>query len=188
MFISEISKLNSFSLALRKRNNFVSHKASGFTLIEIIIVVVILSIAAMAAIPLMSSASDVQIRSASNLIAADLEYAKSMAISRGQKYSVVFDEGENSYGIYKEGETDPIQHPVKKGLNDYVMNFSNDSRLGKVDITNVSFPTDIDGRKKITFDCLGSPVSNGGTITISASGITATITVEPVTGYISISL
>jgi prepilin-type N-terminal cleavage/methylation domain-containing protein len=182
MFISEISKINSFGSALRKRKDFASHKVSGFTLIEIIIVVVILSIAAMAAIPLMSSASDVQIRSAANLIAADLEYAKSMAISRGQYYSVVFDEGENSYGIYKVGETDPIQHPVKKGFP-YVMNFSNDSRLGKVDITNINF----DGISTVEFDCLGSP-DEGGSIILNANGITATITVEPVTGYISISL
>jgi prepilin-type N-terminal cleavage/methylation domain-containing protein len=181
MFMSEISKINSFGSALRKRNNFASHKVGGFTLIEIIIVVVILSIAAMAAIPLMSSASDIQIRSASNLIASDLEYAKSMAISRGQDYSVVFNESDNSYGIYKKGEADPIQHPVKKGFP-YAMNFSNDSRLGKVDITSTSFTGG-----EVVFDCLGSP-DDGGTITISASGITATITVEPVTGYISISL
>jgi len=179
MYISEISKLNSFISALRKMKDFESHKTRGFTLIEIIIVVVILSIAAMAAIPLMSSASDVQIRSAANLIAADLEYAKSMAISRGQNYSVVFDEGANSYQIEDQSDN-VIPHPVKKGF-DYAMNFSNDSRLGKVDITSTSFTSG-----KVTFDCLGSPVSNGGTITISASGITATITVEPVTGYISI--
>ncbi len=179
MFISEISKINSFSSALRNRKKSAWRKASGFTLIEIIIVVVILSIAAMAAIPLMSSASDVQIRSAANLIAADLEYAKSMAISRGQNYSVVFNEGENSYQIEDQSDT-VIPHPVKKGF-DYAMNFTNDSRLGKVDITNINFG----GASTVEFDCLGSP-DEGGSIILNANGITATITVEPVTGYISI--
>ena len=156
----------------------------GFTLVEIIIVVVILSIAAMTAIPMMSSASSVQIRSAANLIAADLEYAKSMAISRGQNYSVVFNTSANSYRI-EDQNNNVIQHPVKKGF-DYVMNFSNDRRVGKVDITNVNF----DGNPSVEFDCLGSPVglNNTGVITIDADGNTATITVEPVTGYISISL
>ncbi len=177
-----ISKINSYRSALRESRAFAMRVENGFTLVEIIIVVVILSIAAMAAIPLMSSASDIQIRSAANLIAADLEYAKSMAISRGQDYSVVFDEGANSYGIYKKGDTDPIPHPVKKGF-DYVMNFSNDSRLGKVDITNINFG----GISTVEFDCLGSP-DEGGSITLNANGIAATITVEPVTGYISISL
>ena len=160
-------------------------RGKGFTLIEIIIVVIILSIAAMVAIPMMSSASSVQIRSAANLIAADLEYAKSMAISRGQNYLVKFDKDNDSYGIYKDGETDPIQHPVKKGF-DYVMDFSSDKRLGKVDITNVNF--DGTDSNVVEFDCLGSPTGNGGTITISADGMTAIISVEPVTGYITISL
>ena len=51
---------------------------SGFTLIEVIIVMVIISIVALTALPMMSSASSVQIRSAASMIAADLEYAKSM--------------------------------------------------------------------------------------------------------------
>jgi prepilin-type N-terminal cleavage/methylation domain-containing protein len=156
----------------------------GFTLIEIIIVIVILAIAAMTALPMLSSASSVQIRSAANLIASDLEYAKSMAISRGQNYSVVFNESGNSYQIEDHTGT-IIQHPVKKGFL-YEMDFSNDSRLGKVDITNINF----DGASFVEFDCLGSPVDldNVGTITLNADGSTAAISVEPVTGYISISL
>lgn len=152
----------------------------GFTLIEIIIVVVILSIAALTAIPMMSSASSVQIRSAANLIAADLEYAKSMAISRGQYYYVVINEGTNGYQIEDQSHA-VIQHPVKKGFS-YIMNFPSDKRLSKVDITNVTFPSGT-----VRFDCLGSP-DNGGTITLNSNGTAATINVEPVTGYISISL
>lgn len=151
---------------------------SGFTLIEIIIVVAILAIAAMTAIPLMSSGGSVQIRSAANMIAADLEYARSMAISRGQYYYVKFDEGADSYQIEDQNNV-VISHPVKKGF-DYIISFQNDSRLDKVDITNVTFTNDI-----IRFDCLGSP-DDGGTIDLSANGPSATITVEPVTGFISI--
>jgi prepilin-type N-terminal cleavage/methylation domain-containing protein len=182
-----------FGLILRQTNVNCFDKPSernmyrrkyGFTLIEIIIVVVILAIAAMTALPMLSSASSVQIRSAANLIAADLEYAKSMAISRGQDYYVRFNESANSYQIEDHTGT-VIQHPVKKGFN-YVMDFSNDRRLGRVDITNVTFTPD-GSFNKVKFDCLGSP-DTGGTITLNAEGTTATITVEPVTGYISISL
>lgn len=154
--------------------------SGGFTMIEIVIVVVIIGIAALAAIPMMSSAASLQIRSAANMIAADMEYARSMAISRGQNYSVVFDKNTESYSIYKEGEVDPIFHPVKKGFR-YVINFSNDSRLNRVDITNVDFNT----TQKVTFDCLGSPI-DGGAVTLQADGTTKTIRVEPVTGFISI--
>jgi prepilin-type N-terminal cleavage/methylation domain-containing protein len=151
----------------------------GFTLVEVVIVIVILSIAALIAVPMMSSAASFQIRSAANMIAADLEYARSMAISRGQNYSVVFDQAAESYKIIDQlGNT--IQHPVKKGF-DYVIDFQNDSRLSRVDIAKVDF----NATSTVQFDCLGSP-DNGGAVVIQAGGTTKTVTVEPVTGFISI--
>ena len=151
----------------------------GFTIIEIVIVVVIISIAALVAVPMMSSAASMQIRSAANMIAADLEYARSMAISRGQEYSVVFDQVAESYKIIDPlGNT--IQHPVKKGFP-YVIDFKNESRLNRVDISIAVFDTD----QTVIFDCLGSPDSDG-TVVLQADGETKTITVEPVTGFISI--
>jgi prepilin-type N-terminal cleavage/methylation domain-containing protein len=157
----------------------VQNSSGGFTMIEVVIVVVIIAIAAMMAIPMMTSAAGMQIRSASNVIAADLEYAKSMAISRGQNFSVVFDEAGDSYRI-KNQDVDPISHPVKKGLP-YVVDFSSDKRLDKVDIADVDF----NATSEITFDCLGSP-DNGGDITLQAGGMTIRVIVEPVTGFISI--
>jgi len=153
---------------------------SGFTVIEILIVVVIIGIAAMMVIPMMTSAASMQIRSAANMIAADLEYAKSMAISRGQDFSVVFNKAEESYRIENQ-DGDVIAHPVKKGFN-YEVNFSTDSRLDKVDIADVDFDT----TSKVKFDCLGSP-DNGGDITLQAGGVSMTVRVEPVTGFISIA-
>lgn len=152
--------------------------ARGFTLIEILIVIVILAIAAMTAIPMMGSAASVQIRSAGNMIAADLEYAKSLAISKGQNFSVVFDEGEESYRIAdQDGNT--ISHPVKKGF-DYVIDFE-DEGLGRVEIADADF----DGASQVQFDYLGSP-DNGGTVHLQAGDMSATVSVEPVTGYITV--
>jgi prepilin-type N-terminal cleavage/methylation domain-containing protein len=154
-------------------------RSSGFTMVEIMIVVVIIAIAAMMAIPMMSSGGSMQIRSAANMIAADLEYAKSMAISRQKTYAVVFDESTESYHI--EDANGIIEHPVKKGFS-YEVNFSSDSRLSKVDIAAVDF----DGTSLIEFDYLGSP-NNGGAVSLQAGGTTITINVEPVTGFISIT-
>jgi len=160
--------------------------SSGFTLVEVLIVVVIIAIAAMTVIPMISSAASVQICSATDMIAADLEYAKSMAISRGQRYSVVFDKDTESYSIRNQAGA-VIAHPVKKGF-DYVIDFRNDSRLNKVDIADVDF----DATSEIKFDYLGSPYNgndnplNSGIINLQAGGATATITVEPVTGFISV--
>ena len=66
-------------------------KNSGFTIIEIIVVIIVISIAAMLAVPMFSSAADMQTRSVANMITADIEYAKSLAVSTQNDYSVVFD-------------------------------------------------------------------------------------------------
>jgi len=165
---------------------------SGFTLIEMMIVIVILGIAAAVAVPMMSSAASMQIRSAANMIAADLEYAKSMAISRGQVYWVVFDTANESYTIQDVNDT-TIAHPIKKGTN-YSVDFANDGRLDRVDISSVTLSP---AGHRIGFDYLGSPYSrasgttvnnlNAGTITLQAGSMTKTITVEPVTGFISVN-
>ena len=170
----------------------IRNTSSGFTVIEILVVVVIIAIAAMIAVPMMTSGASMQIRSAANVIAGDLEYAKSMAISRQNIYAVVFDKDNDSYQI--EDPSYPIEdpdriidHPVKKGFK-YLVSFRDDNRLNKVDIDTVDF----DGNNKVSFDYLGSPYNgtgnplNSGVITLRAAGIPMTIHVEAVTGFITI--
>jgi len=160
--------------------------SGGFTLVELLIVIAIIMIAALTAIPMMSSAASMQIRSAANMLTADLEYAKSMAISRAQKFSVVFDKDTESYWIENQDGI-VIPHPVKKGF-DYVIDFQNDGRLNKVDIVSADFDT----TSEVKFGYLGSPYNgnstplNSGVISLQAGGTTTTVTVEPVTGFVSI--
>jgi prepilin-type N-terminal cleavage/methylation domain-containing protein len=178
-------------LAALEQTRQVCAPCSGFTLVEIIIVIVIIAIVAMTAIPMMTAAASMQIRAAANMVAADLEYAKSMAISKGQSFSVVFDETNERYQIEDQGGS-VVPHPVKKGFN-YIVDFANDSRTNKVDIADADF--DPDSSSIITFDYLGSPYSgsgtakplNGGVISLQAGNWGRTIAIEPVTGYITIA-
>ncbi len=159
----------------------------GFTMIEMVVVMAILAIAAAIVVPMVSSAGSMQLRAAVNMVAADLEYAKSMSISRGQRYSVVFDKTAETYQIIDDSGA-VIKHPVKKGF-DYRIEFRLDSRLSQVDIFDANF----DGTDRVSFDYLGSPFNgtsaalNSGVVTLRAGGITRTVNVEPVTGYVSIS-
>jgi prepilin-type N-terminal cleavage/methylation domain-containing protein len=162
----------------------------GFTMIELLIVMAILAIAAAIVVPMASSAGSMQLRAAVNIVAADLEYAKSLSISRGQKYAVIFDKTTESYRVTDETGT-TISHPVKKGFP-FVVDFRNDGRLAGVDIVDVSF----DGLAAVSFDSLGSPYHgtggsaaslNSGVITVRAGGLTRTVNVEAVTGYITVS-
>ena len=176
---------------MKRRKEHPTVKAGmGFTFIELLIVMVILGIAAAIAVPMMSSAASMQIRAAGTMVAADLEYAKSMAISRGQQYLVVFDAANETYEIQDSGGN-VISHPVKKGFS-YEVDFANDGRLDRVDIVSANF----DGETTIGFDYLGSPYSvvggtssdlNSGTITLQAGSVTKTVSIEAVTGFITVS-
>lgn len=161
----------------------------GFTLIELMIVLVILAVAAAIAVPMASSAGSLQLRSAVNMVAADLEYAKSLAIGTGQRHRMVFDAGAETYRI-EDANGNVIKHPVKKGF-DYVVSFSTDKRLGQVNIVSADF----DGTNTVSFDYLGSPYNGqvpptaltGGLVTLQAGGVTRTVSVEAVTGFVSLS-
>jgi prepilin-type N-terminal cleavage/methylation domain-containing protein len=154
-------------------------KRNGFTLIEIIIVIVIISIAALLVIPMMSSAGDIQVRAAADMIAADLEYAKSMAISRQKTYKVIFDTVAESYRL-ADATGITITHPVNAG-KPYAVNFKADSRVNQVNIDSVSF-----AGSEVDFDSVGSP-NSGGKIVLKAGGKTVTVSVEAGTGFISVS-
>ncbi|MCK5472643.1 MAG: hypothetical protein KAI59_01310, partial [Planctomycetes bacterium] len=150
----------------------------------------IIAIAAMITTPMVTSATSVQIHSAANVIAADLEYTKSMAIGKGMDFAVVFDKENESYQLFKvKDETlETIENPLTKEL--YEVKFSTDSRLNRVDIVDVDF----DGSDEIRFDYMGNPKNNDGTdlqtqgtVTLNAGGTDITIEVEPITGFILIS-
>jgi len=172
---------------MTQRVGLMGMPGGGFTLIEVILVVLIIGIAAGMVVPMMSSAGSMQIRAAANMVAADLEYAKSMAISRGQPHSVVFDKTNETYQVVDHNNI-VIPHPVKKGFN-YVVDFRNDGRLDRVNIADANF----DGTNKVTFDYLGSPYNgsasflNSGVVTLQSDSVTRTVRVEPVTGFISIN-
>ncbi|MHC4124881.1 MAG: GspH/FimT family pseudopilin [Planctomycetota bacterium] len=163
--------------------------SGGFTIVEILIVLVILGIAVAMAVPMFGSSAGIQVQSAANMIAADLAYAKSMAISRQNNYSVVFDSANECYEIRDESGS-VIDHPVKKGFS-YAVDFSNDSRLDRVDISSADF----DSGDEIRFDYMGSPknssggdLSSDGIITLQADeGTVMTVEVEPVTGFITVN-
>jgi prepilin-type N-terminal cleavage/methylation domain-containing protein len=159
----------------------------AFTLVEVIIVLMIIGIIAAVAIPLYTSAASMQLKTAADMIACDLEYAKSMAMSTGKNYSVVFNTITESYRI-NDANNQVIPHPVHIGAN-YIVSFTTDNRLNKVNIVTAVFGS----TTTVKFDYLGTPcdgagaaLNNNGTVMLRAGGNTLTVKVEPVTGYVSI--
>jgi prepilin-type N-terminal cleavage/methylation domain-containing protein len=175
----------------------------GFTLVELILVVLILSIAALFAVPMFSSAADIQVRSVANGIAADLDYTRGLAITRQKNYAVVFypaavsGHAAESYEIRDTATNTVVTNPLDG--KPFAVNLTADSRVSGVDIFSANF--DADASNAITFDHLGTPYKgniasptatvrliNQGVVTLKSrdKSFVLTVKVEPVTGCVTI--
>jgi prepilin-type N-terminal cleavage/methylation domain-containing protein len=182
-----------------KTNTFKLYR--GFTLVELILVVFILSIAALVAVPMFSSAADIQVRSTANRIAADLDYARGLAITRQKNYTLVFNPTGESYDIREAGGdlTDRITNPLDN--RPFAVDLTTDSRVGGVNIVSVQDEASAPlADNAITFDYLGAPYEGNavpvsgsqfntkGVITLRSrdASFSLTVKVEPMTGYVTI--
>ncbi|HOQ04070.1 MAG TPA: GspH/FimT family protein [Anaerohalosphaeraceae bacterium] len=173
---------------MKKRKRDRRQTLSGFTLVEIIVVVVILAIVSLAAIPVLGTAADMQVRSAADKIAADLDYAKGLAVTRQKTYTVVFSPSQEKYQVQDDTGA-VLNHPLRNGP--FVEEFTKDRRMKKVDLVSTTLSGDA-----VTFDYLGtpyagtdtsSPLNAAGRVTLQADSFVLYIDIEPVTGYVSIT-
>lgn len=150
----------------------------GFTLVELIVVMIILAIAAAMIIPQAVGTSDLRARSAARIVVADLEYAQNHAIVTQTNITVTFDTSANSYRVSNESAT--LTHPITK--QEYEVDFDTKRGFGSVSIAAVSF----NGGALVTFDSLGAP-NSGGTVDIAAGEHTYRVTVAQVTGRVAVA-
>ena len=149
----------------------------GFTLVEILISIVLMLILAAVAAPLAVDASDYDARSASEGLAADLEYAQTMAIVNQTPVTISFDLESQSYSL--SNASGALVHPIDK--SDYVVDLGPSSDLPNVTVGSADFGGDAD----VTFDVLGAP-SAAGAVTIQAGTVIYTVRVLAATGLVSI--
>jgi prepilin-type N-terminal cleavage/methylation domain-containing protein len=175
-------------------------RAPAFTLVEILVVVTILGIAAAIIVPQIGSRGDLKAAAASRLIMADLIYAQNRAISTQTKHYVTFSTSTpQSYRIVTSmTPLVNITHPITKA-SEYAVTFGSNGSAGLSDISlgTVSF----EGKTTIAFDELGVPyyydaasntttalsTSGGSTIAVKCGTFTLTISIEPYTGEIKVN-
>lgn len=98
---------------LQRTRNSSSVSRSGYTLIEVLIVVTILGIVASVAVPAMSSPSFHGLKSTGRVCASDLRLASQLAIQYGTTYTVDLDVSGNRYELRHTGTSNPpaLQNP-----------------------------------------------------------------------------
>lgn len=142
----------------------------GYTLVEVLVVVVILGIAAALAAPSMGQAGVLRIQAAVRTVVADITFAQMDALGYQEQRAIVFDVDKNEYTLVQvnggivDPENDALYDP--RGADQRYRVSLNDEVFGGTRIESVQF----DGDNVLIFDEMGGPVATPGSSTLSDGG------------------
>jgi prepilin-type N-terminal cleavage/methylation domain-containing protein len=177
--------------------------AVGFTLVEILAVIVILGIASAIIVPQMGTRDDMRAAAAARTLIADLIYAQNQAITTGRWVYVKFDVANNKYTLLStasSGGDVAINNPITQTT--YVQQFGASARgWEQVSLGSAVFNgADVSFRPMYTvaFDEIGSPYVfnytnnqtndlNDGSVQLRCGQFTTTVSVAPATGEITVN-
>lgn len=159
--------------------------AAGFTLIEIMTIVAVIAIGSALVMPMFRDQSATQLRSAAQLLAADLDAAKIESLTHANDPRlVVFDLENHRYHLAASSDPDtPITNPFDR--NPYRVTFGSKraAALGLVRIGNLS----LDGDDQLGFGIYGQLDQTApATIQLTADNDAITLTLDPATGEVEI--
>lgn len=148
--------------------------AAGFTLVELVVVLLIMSIPAVYAVVTSPSSAEATLSQQAQLLARNLRHAQTLAMTWGRPLRVTAGGGAYAVACVSAGvapcDTNPVVDPATR------QPFSVSLAYG----VTVSGPT-------VDFDSHGRP-SGGGTYTLSATGATdRTVVLSALTGFVSVA-
>jgi prepilin-type N-terminal cleavage/methylation domain-containing protein len=171
----------------------------GFTLVEILVVVIILGIAGAMIVPAMSTRDDLKAAAAARMLMADLIYAQNLAITRQTNHYVQFDLVTQRYSVLAGPGMTVVMHPVNQAP--YTVVYGDGGTAGGREAVlvaagfsgtsgSVLYPT-------LGFDELGTPVvylssttiepMSAGSITLRVGQHRLRVAIEPYTGQITVT-
>jgi prepilin-type N-terminal cleavage/methylation domain-containing protein len=171
----------------------------GYTLIEVLIVVIILGIASAVIVPSLSEAGSLGLQGAARLVIADILYAQNEAIASGQDRGVVFDVLNNRYRVVERFDSNndgildterPITMNWKSGdAENYVIDFNRDQRFKNMQIISARFPDEPTAASTLWFNDLGAPETStdGGVVELGYQVKRIQINVSPLTGRVTVT-
>ncbi len=147
---------------LALKNNSAKIRAArrrlGYTYFELIMVVAIIGIAGLIVVPLATgNLTSSRLRTAANILAADIEYTLSECINRPDDPRVIFFEpAQNRYTVNAVSGGTAINHPMDG--QPFINNFSTDRNAQLSGITLDSVTMGNSAMALLTFDPYGKPI------------------------------
>lgn len=163
----------------------------GFTLIELVAVLVILSIIAISAIPVLASLDDTRGGMAARELVRDLTYARQRAVATGTRTWVQFDTAAETWTVLAEDPTNPGKANASVITDPgtgtpFVKTLATGSFAG-VELVSAAFTGGADN--DLGFDWLGRPLDKNETLLTSQGAAQVSgghqVTIEAVTGHIA---
>lgn len=162
-------------------------KNKGFTLIELVMMIVIIGIIALTVMPKTTAGTAVKLEAGCRKMALDLRYSREMAMAQQVRFGISFDPAGETYFVYRINAAAKAKDPQTR--NDFDVSFTQLNEFKGIDINSTNFGG------KVEFDSSGTPYDGSGTV-LSSQGIVAleaaggvysrTVRIEPKTGKISV--
>ena len=162
-------------------------RRTGYTLVEVLITVTIMGLAAAIVVPNMLQGGTMGVQAGARMIVADMLFAQNEAMAHNSARRIVFSPDTDRYFVQKfdsnAGAWVLDYNPVIGGnsKNNYEIDFTQDSRFRGVDIVSADFG----GTATVQFDDLGNP-SSGGTVRIRYDQHVYDVKLAPFTGRVTV--
>jgi len=174
----------------------------GYTLIELVMVIGLLGIAAALLIPQLTGLGRLETSSAVRRLIADMTFAQSEALAEQMYHRIHFFDDGSGYCLVRVAESDfndpydpstadYVADPsgTVRGLGHYIVNYDRDDRFASVSVSDVELSG---GGRSLTFDSLGGTVESPGTpagegrVVLVGQDAEYEVTIAPLTGKVSV--
>jgi len=157
--------------------------SAGFTMVEMMLVLLLLGIVAAVAVPAMNSSLDeMKLDAAAREVVSAIQYCQSQAIKTGSDtYKVAFNESTDEF-MCKEDNSIVALHPLDK--KPYKIQFNLEGHLQGVDIVSASFGSS--NGLAVKFNSLGE-TDDAGAAVLGYAGFQKTINVTAPIGKITVN-
>ncbi len=156
---------------------------TGFTILEMLIVLLIAGILAVLAIPRFTVFYSLKLDASMKKVTSDIRYAQQMAIARHGNCRIVFNPAGDTYVVEEQlvvgGPWNGIKDPFTRA--NLVTNFKTDPQYKGIDIVSTNF----NSSNTLQFDWQGIPQA-GGNATFNCQGNIRVVAVEQNTGRVKV--